>query len=812
MTVDAGIERSIDLDGISFGNSSLFGGETAYKSPDIDPYGSKIENKKQSESYYNKKGETESLLDEGSKAVTLLNGKKIILRKKVELDEQEVFDECESTAQIFSGKSNDLFTKANLRNAVKENRKKFPEARNKTQKGTTNLVWTEKYRPSKFVELCPAGNDKQYRLVLRWLKKWASITFHEDVNVEELGDIFGRPRNKILLIHGPVGIGKTAATNVIARQLGYSVQELNAADNMSLPSSRTSDNQINVSKGLKLKIVNALTTNSITSKGKPTCLIIDEIDTTPNSNEIIKILNELDQADKRTIERKYKRAADGFDSKDKKNSKNKKNKDFLLNRPIICIANDLYGSTGRSNPGMEKLRRMSDIIPFRKPTVVPTASGSKVGGTALRSIKEHLVNICNHEKLSLDYQQIGDIVEICEGDIRASLNYLQFNGRKITTETVSDNGQAPSSRKDSLVSWFSMVDMLFKRDAHLSKEENFDGLFEFFMNGGGLSIVSNSSAFEKVVKGSFNRYLDVVHYSDDSLKKPSELSDWLGFYDEMSNRLSSHDEYLSLVGLKIWSLFSEIKPVKNHEIESLIPNSKSIDFESYELLKQNKEISKRIIEKLPVNTRRTFGGTENNNTFPCYILPYIAKMLTPESPIDKAKATAHTFPNFERKVIAKMSHLINGLALTLESNRDLETGKSTLQFCPDIDSFSNFNSVPVGLKSSVIHVQMKRQWLFPLFKSELERIEMSKKTANMSALPVKRSVENNNAIEEQESKKRVKLSSSVEFFKGRYDDVAGKLTEGVRNEGTSSKIWVKYNEGFSNAVRKNIGWSDLWLP
>nr|5OKI_E Chain E, Chromosome transmission fidelity protein 18 [Saccharomyces cerevisiae S288C]5OKI_I Chain I, Chromosome transmission fidelity protein 18 [Saccharomyces cerevisiae S288C] len=24
------------------------------------------------------------------------------------------------------------------------------------------------------------------------------------------------------------------------------------------------------------------------------------------------------------------------------------------------------------------------------------------------------------------------------------------------------------------------------------------------------------------------------------------------------------------------------------------------------------------------------------------------------------------------------------------------------------------------------------------------------------------------------------------------------------------KIWVKYNEGFSNAVRKNVTWNNLW--
>lgn len=41
-------------------------------------------------------------------------------------------------------------------------------------------------------------------------------------------DIFERPDRKILLVHGPPGLGKTTLAHVVAQTSGYSVVEINA--------------------------------------------------------------------------------------------------------------------------------------------------------------------------------------------------------------------------------------------------------------------------------------------------------------------------------------------------------------------------------------------------------------------------------------------------------------------------------------------------------------------------------------------------------------------------------------------------------
>jgi DNA polymerase III delta prime subunit len=70
--------------------------------------------------------------------------------------------------------------------------------------------------------------------------------------------------NKLLLFSGPPGCGKTTLARVVARHCGYDVVELNASDDRS-------------ANTLITKIEALGKTNSISS-GKPTMIIIDEVD------------------------------------------------------------------------------------------------------------------------------------------------------------------------------------------------------------------------------------------------------------------------------------------------------------------------------------------------------------------------------------------------------------------------------------------------------------------------------------------------------------------------------------------------------
>jgi Holliday junction resolvasome RuvABC ATP-dependent DNA helicase subunit len=51
--------------------------------------------------------------------------------------------------------------------------------------------------------------------------------------IEDL-DESGRPKQKVALLHGAPGLGKTTLAHVVAKHAGYNVVEMNASDDRSI--------------------------------------------------------------------------------------------------------------------------------------------------------------------------------------------------------------------------------------------------------------------------------------------------------------------------------------------------------------------------------------------------------------------------------------------------------------------------------------------------------------------------------------------------------------------------------------------------
>ncbi|KAF6209284.1 hypothetical protein GE061_015029 [Apolygus lucorum] len=153
-------------------------------------------------------------------------------------------------------------------------------------------LWVEKYKPKIYLQLL--SDEATNRSLLYWLKLWDKVVFNKEPKVikhgfpgidkRELLDEHGRPVQKVALLCGPPGLGKTTLAHMIAKQAGYTPIEVNASDDRSAQAFRT-----HLESATQMKSV-------MSSNPNPNCLILDEIDGAPQAaiDVLIKYITDKD--------------------------------------------------------------------------------------------------------------------------------------------------------------------------------------------------------------------------------------------------------------------------------------------------------------------------------------------------------------------------------------------------------------------------------------------------------------------------------------------------------------------------------------
>ncbi|GAA5879108.1 hypothetical protein JCM3774_005574 [Rhodotorula dairenensis] len=538
-------------------------------------------------------------------------------------------------------------------------------------------LWTDRYRPKRFIDLL--GDERVHRTALLWLKEWDMCVFKgtskanaaaemkrdrrnkrardggnggygsggrdapatQNSFEDAAPDPWGRPQEKILLLSGPPGLGKTTLAHVLARQAGYQVLEINASDD------RTG-------RVVEERIRNALDSQALTTgaatgaKGKakaaedgrnrPTCVIVDEIDGAAGGGEssfvktLVKLVTEGSTLKKPSRKGRGKQARP-------------------LLRPIICICNDLYA------PVLRPLRSLAKIVRFTPPTSA--------------MLVKRLRTICESEQLSTENKHLSLLVETAEGDLRSCLNTLQFikrNGSTVDAEAIRSSALG---QKDTGTSSSQVLNRIFKKPPRKRGAPGVSGVgvderyvARIFRD------VQTSGEYEKISQGCFENYLTASGTNAEALPRIVKALDWIWLYDQLDHRLRSEREYELLAYVPFafvawYPLFS-----------SQVPNPMYLQRQAHQ------EVADAFAGSISQNLKALFTGTNVVTE----LLPLLNRVVAPD-----LKPVNSQIVKTDEK--ARLTRLINTLITTkltfaLDKSED---GQLSYKLDPPIDVFVHFD-------------------------------------------------------------------------------------------------------------------------
>ncbi|XP_035195375.1 chromosome transmission fidelity protein 18 homolog isoform X2 [Oxyura jamaicensis] len=694
------------------------------------------------------------------------------------------------------------------------------------EESTLHCLWVDKFTPRRYMELL--SDDYTNRCLLKWLKLWDTVVFRREKPVKKAKpgseahppfrqskeqqnkwktkaqlteeileaelDQHKRPKYKVALLCGPPGLGKTTLAHVIAKHAGYNVVEMNASDDRSPEVFKT-----RIEAATQMKSV-------LGADEKPNCLIIDEIDGAPTASisVLLNIINSK-EAEGEAVPGRRRRREGG-----------------LLLRPIVCICNDQFV------PALRPLRQQAFLLSF--PRTAPSRLAQRLGEIALL------------QGMRADTGALLALCEKTENDIRSCINTLQFlHGRGQKELNVQMVQTMKIGLKDQNKGLFSIWQEIFQLPrvqrhrigmdptlpnqlladeddlSHLGVKAGLNASCHRFHRV--LHLASSSGEQEKLAQGLYDNFLN-MKLRDSSLSSVCLALEWLGFSDMLS-RAVLHGQSFQLMR------YLPFLPVAFHLLfaATSIPRLAYPSSQHEALAKQNhmQNLIVSMVSGITPSARSRTGQQSLVLEVLCLLLDILTPKLRP--------VNTQLYSLKEKQQLADLISTMLAYNLTYHQER-LPEGQYVYKLDPNVEDVCRFPDLPARKQ---LTYQAKQLIAREIELEKMRRMEALLQARNRSEEPARGPGEpaesgdtgpaapqnHQQRLEHIVRRAAVEDKPETDFF-GRpllrqrvstapapqpseQDSIERQMGKAVGN----SDVWFRFNEGVSNAVRRNLYIKDL---
>ncbi|WFD43774.1 Chromosome transmission fidelity protein 18 [Malassezia psittaci] len=658
-----------------------------------------------------------------------------------------------------------------------------PEVRRLTRvRKASNVMWAEKYRPQRFTELI--GDDRVHREALRWVKTWDACVFHREMpKLRKRGygkeaedsdmntDPYLRPSERVLLVSGPPGLGKTTLAHVVAKQAGYRVYELNASD------ARTAAD-------VEQRVRVALESDSLRGgSNQPTLVVIDEIDgaTGGGNSDGLGTMGFV-----RALVRLIEQGKGDRKKRSELPTTRRKKGALPILRPIVCICNDLYA------PALRPLRPYSKILRFHRPPTLTLA--------------RRLLQICAEEDMRADTRSLSLLCELTHGDFRACLHALEMLHSQDAVVTDDAITQSTIGIKDSVVSQQRLFAQLFcqvdatpaqfhARRTRQSKATQADRIAALVQE------LSGYGEYDRLASACFEHYLH-LRLPDQGWQRYGVAHDWLHFAQSMMQRAyggggAGNAPAYELFAFMPWTfvpwhlLFASLANPLPEQISRT-------DYENHLRLEEMKLLISTMRAQLPASIQPYHG----RSAIATDLGPALTRILSPDLKLHTSNTDTASKAALDRLVDTMLS-----LSLAFVPDRG-EDGILVHRIQPPIDAFCKFSG------ESRCEVGPSRHGVKQHVQRELER-EAARRKPTQPTGPASLPTSLSTSAANDTTKKKQLIT--YDFFGRAIATASANVNSISANSATQQedapkkefRVFFRFHEGYSNAVRKSIKLSSL---